>query len=77
MVCVDDKHAIKMGEPNFPVAAVDRGRSVLVSKDITFAVGDHDFTKCKIVPSVSLVVNVPSSVHHAAELVKVLNAGRV
>ena len=24
----DDKHTIKVGEPNFPVAAVDKGKEV-------------------------------------------------
>ena len=33
LVCMDDKHAIKISEPNYPVAAVDRGKSVLVGKD--------------------------------------------
>ena len=26
LVCLDDKHNIKVGEPGFPVAAVDRGK---------------------------------------------------
>ena len=30
---LDDKHTVKMGEPKYPVAAVERGRQVLVSKD--------------------------------------------
>ena len=62
LVCMDDKHAIKIGEPNYPVAAVDRGKSVLVGKDITFPVADHDFMKCKVTPSVSLVVDIPDSI---------------
>ena len=27
---IDDKHRIKVGEPNFPVAAAERGRRVAV-----------------------------------------------
>ena len=62
LVCTDDKHGVKVGEPHYPVAAVDRGWSVLVGKNTVFAVSDHDFTKCKITPSVALVVDVPESI---------------
>lgn len=46
LVSLDDKHNIKVGEPNFPVAAMDRGKEVLVGTDAKFVV-DHDFTKAK------------------------------
>ena len=29
---MDDKHRCKVGEPGYPVAAVERGRQVIVSK---------------------------------------------
>ena len=45
MVCMDDKHSMKIGEPGYPVAAVERGRRVLVAKGTKLVVGDHDFTK--------------------------------
>ena len=61
MVCLDDKHNIKIGEPGFPVAAVDRGREVVVGSNSSFQVGDHDFTKAKVTPSVTLVCDVPES----------------
>ena len=61
MISMDDKHSVQIGEPNFPVAAVERGRRVLVSEGQTFAVGDHDFTKVKVIPSVTLVVDIPDS----------------
>ena len=57
-VCIDDKHRIKVGEPNFPVAAVERGR---VSNHETFVVGDHDFCKFNLIPSVILIVDIPHS----------------
>lgn len=60
-VCIDDKHRIKVGEPNFPVAAAERGREVIVSINDTLAVGDHDFTKFSLIPSVALVVDIPES----------------
>ena len=31
LICMDDKHKCKVGEPNLPVAAVDRGKQVIVS----------------------------------------------
>ena len=43
MVCLDDKHRMKIGEPGFPVAATERGRRVLVRVGSSFEVGDHDF----------------------------------
>ena len=55
MVCLDDKHNINLGEPGFPVAAVDRGKEVVVGCNSSSKVGDHDFTKAKITPSVTLV----------------------
>ena len=51
-----------MGEPGFPVAAAERGRRVLVSHDATFEVGDHDFTRMSIVPSVCFIIDIPESV---------------
>ena len=62
MVSLDDKHNIKIGEPNFPVAAVDRGKEVLVGLNSKFMVGDHDFTKAKFTPSVALVCDIPEDI---------------
>ncbi len=61
-VCVDDKHRAKVGEPGYPVAAAERGRRVIVARNSTFEVGDHDFTKFSVVPSVALKVDVPEDV---------------
>ena len=55
---IDDKHRIKVGEPNLPVAAAERGRRV-VSMNKSFQVGYHDFTKFSLVPSVCFVIAVP------------------
>ena len=60
--CVHDKHQVKVGEPGHPVAAVDRGRRVLVQSGVSFAVSDHDFTKCKLTPSAVLLVDIPESI---------------
>ena len=61
-VCLDDKHKIKVGEPGYPLAAAERGRRVLVSSTKTFEVGDHYFSKVYIVPSVSILVDIPSEI---------------
>lgn len=36
LVCVDDKHRVKVGEPLCPVAAAERGRQVLVHSRSAF-----------------------------------------
>ena len=54
LVCLDDKHRMNIGEPGFPVAAAERGRRVLVKVGTSFEVGDHDFTKFSMIPSVVL-----------------------
>lgn len=36
LLCIDDKHRAKIGEPGCPVAAAERGRRVIVSRDTTF-----------------------------------------
>ena len=43
--CLDDKHRIKVGEPDVPVAAAERGHCVLTAPGAEFLVTDHDFTK--------------------------------
>jgi len=63
LVFLDDKHRCKVGEPGFPVAAVERGKRVVVGRDTTFAVADHDYTKLGIIPSVTMVCNIPESIN--------------
>ena len=60
--CVDDKHRVKVGEPSCPVAAAERGRQVIVSSGTSFQVADHDFTRFSMIPSVTLLVDIPESV---------------
>ena len=61
---MDDKHAVKVGEPGYPLAGVERGKQVLVSSAKTFAVADHDFTKFSLIPSVNFnfFVNIHKSI---------------
>ena len=50
LLCQDDTHVVKVGKPGLPVAAVERGKQVLVSKDQLLEVSDHDFTKFSLPP---------------------------
>ena len=43
LVCLDNKHRVKVGEPGYPLAAAERGRRVLVCADTMIEVEDHDF----------------------------------
>lgn len=61
-VSLDDKHKIKIGEPNYPVAAAERGRRVPVRDNELMTVGDHDFTKFSLIPSVIFIINVPEDI---------------
>ena len=73
-ISLDDKHKIQIGEPLYPVAALESGRQVLVTEDERFIVGDHDFTKSSIIPSVCFVITIPELmvqryVHHVHALI--------
>ena len=50
-------------EPNHPVAAVECEKSVIVAKGMIFAVADHDFTKCGLIPSVLMHAEIPESIN--------------
>ena len=63
LVFMDDKHKCKVGEPNAPVAAVERGKAVVVSVDgKKFSALDHDFTRCSITPSVTMFCHIPKDI---------------
>ena len=62
LVSVDDKHKVQVGEPSYPVAATERGRRVMVREDERFIVGDHDFTKFSLVPSVTFLIDIPEDI---------------
>ena len=59
---LDDKHTIKLGEPGYPLAAAECGKQVLVSTKTKFEVGDHDFSKFSLTPSVCLMIEVPETI---------------
>ncbi|CAG8589707.1 1977_t:CDS:2, partial [Scutellospora calospora] len=62
LVFLDNKHRYKIGEPGYPVAAVDRGKQVIVEKDTKFVVNDYDFTKTRIIPNVTMLYNIPEKI---------------
>ncbi|CAI2191761.1 5221_t:CDS:2, partial [Funneliformis geosporum] len=64
-----DKYRYKIRESGFPVAAVEREKKVVVSKDTRFAVTDHNYTKTGIIPNV-IMPFLPN--HHATELYHIL-----
>ena len=53
---------MKVGEPCFPVAAAERGKPVLVRYDESLRVGDHDFMKFSLVPSVIFNISIPEKI---------------
>ena len=57
---LDDKHKVPVGDPGYPVASVDHGKKVLVSIKM---VGDHDFTRNSLTPSVALFIEIPESIN--------------
>ena len=63
-VSLDDKHKVPVGEPGYPVASVERGKKVLVGTGpgMAFEVGDHDFTRCSLTPSVALFIDISDSI---------------
>ena len=66
LLFVDDKHKCKVGEPGLPVAAVERGKSVVVAMNgKRFAVADHDFTKFSVIPSVTVLCDVPGTIEES------------
>ena len=58
MVCLDNKHHVKVEEPGLPVTSVERSKTVLVSLNQTFEVCDHDFTCFSLIPSVTLLIDI-------------------
>ena len=65
LICLDDRHHLKVGEPNFPVAAAERVRRVIFSLHEEFQVGDHDFTRFSIIPSVIFRIDIPKSIEES------------
>ena len=61
-IYLDDKHKVKIGEPDFPVTSTERGRRVPMAVNESLQAGDRDFTKFGIIPSVTFLVDVPDNI---------------
>ena len=59
MVSADAKCKVSVGEPGFPIASVSRGKQVVVGKNETFKVGDHDFSRVSLIPDAMLFHSIP------------------
>ena len=74
MVCLDNKHRIKVGEPGLPM---ERGKKVLVSLNQTFEVCDHNFTCFSLIPSVTLLINIPDKIDESCMKVRFMLASKM
>ena len=61
-ICLDDKHRVPVGGHGYPVAAVERGKRVIVAHNRDFMVADHDFTCFSLVPSISFFIDIPEEI---------------
>ena len=55
----NDKNKIKVDETNYPIAAVTRGRKVLVAHERIVQAADHDFLVITLTPTVVLMNEIP------------------
>ena len=67
----DAKCKVPVGEPDYPIAAVRRGRSVIVGINEVLKVGDHDFTKLSIIPDAYLIHDIPHDTSQNAILANI------
>ena len=61
-ISLDDKHKIKAGEPNSPISSCSGTRKACSSVYERLTVGDHNFAKFSLVPSVIFVINIPEEI---------------
>lgn len=71
LLCVDDKHKIKVWKPWYPVAAAERWKSVLVAMGKRFEVSDNDFKKISITSRIALSMKTPDSIEETFYVGKV------
>ena len=57
----DAKCKVTLGEPGYPIAAVSRGKRVIVGSRKSLQIGDHDFSKISMMPDAILLQDIPSS----------------
>ena len=59
MISADAKCKVRIGEPDIPIACVSRRKAVIVGKNETFKVGDHDFSRTSLIPDAILIHTIP------------------
>ena len=60
-----DKCKIKIGEPNFLVTAVTRGKQVLIAQGTFLQATDHDHTSSTLIPTVLLSHEIPNDIDNS------------
>ena len=58
---VDAKCKVSVGEPDFPIASVTKGKKVILGINQSFEVSDHDFSKISIIPDAVFVQKSPEN----------------
>ena len=53
---------VLIGESGYTLSALPRGHRVLFATNESYQVGDHDFTKINMIPTVILLNNIPEKV---------------
>ena len=66
--CIDDKHRIKVGEP-------ERVRQIIVPSGSQLLAGDHDFTKYSLIPSVVRLYDITEEISVGLLLVSIKTTG--
>lgn len=56
---------VNVGEMGFPVGAAIKTRRVVVGENEVLVKADHDFSRFNLIPSVSLVINIPESLEES------------
>ncbi len=62
-IFLDNKHYCKVEESGFPIAAIEKEKKVVVSRDTIFAVANYDYTKTEIIPNVAMICNISKSIN--------------
>ena len=68
MISADSKCKVSVGEPGSPIAAVSRGKDVIVGRNEVFKVGDHDFSKVSLIPDAIRIHSIPENEEEEQEV---------
>ncbi|XP_033730726.1 uncharacterized protein LOC117320173 [Pecten maximus] len=62
-ICLDDKAVVPVGEPGVPISTGVRGHNKVMAPatDVSLVAADHDFHIAGLVPSVTLVTDIPKN----------------